>query len=76
VRQGPIEVPAPLGVDWKSLTPQELLQLVARLLAPFDLPVEPAELLLEAGDDAAVTLVEEVKDLESPAASPRGWIGS
>src|SRR5712691_9239349 len=43
---------------------QQLLQLVARLLAPFELPVEPADLLLEAGDDAAVTLVEEVEDLE------------
>src|SRR6266567_6534208 len=43
---------------------QELLQFVARLLAPFKLPVEPADLLLEAGHDAAVTLVEEVEDLE------------
>src|ERR1700693_5477705 len=36
---------------------------VARLVAAFELPVEPADLLLEAGDDAAGMLVEEVQDL-------------
>jgi hypothetical protein len=43
---------------------------------PIELPIEPADRLEEAGDDAALTFVEEVEDLESPAASPRGWIGS